>query len=170
MKPFLEGHEDPVTVLLAREMEAISDSDIADWASRHTASSSYSQDPDYIQLVRFNRHNPGNAGKLQQHLTSLVLRIFPEFGYKSRITHDIARMLFLRRIRNYLDGDLDPMQICRMVAPIENRYDFPPWLGDLYNACDWMDERTTRDKAAHLRIAIEEILAENAERQSVGGK
>ena len=45
MKPFLEGNEDPVTVLLAREMEAISDADIVEWANRHAAPESYVHDP-----------------------------------------------------------------------------------------------------------------------------
>lgn len=165
MRPLLKGHEDPVTVLLAREMEAITDADIVGWAGRHAAPLSYAQDSDYIQLVRLNPRNPASGGKPRQHLTSLVLRAFPEFDRKSRAAHQIARTLFLRRIRSYLDGDLEPMQICLMVAPIEVRYDFPPWLGDLYNACDWMDERTTREEAPHLRKAIEQILAEYAEQQ-----
>jgi len=163
MKPFLEGHEDPVTVLLAREMEAISDADIVEWANRHAAPESYVHDPDYTQLVRFNRRNPDNGGKPRQCLMSLVGRVFPEFDYKSQAAHDIARTLFLRRIRSYLDGDLEPMQICRMVTPIEDAYDHPPWLGGLYDACDWMDERTTRGQATHLRDEIEQILSDNGD-------
>jgi hypothetical protein len=163
MKPFLEGNEDPVTVLLAREMEAITDADIVDWANRHAAPESYVHDLDYTQLVRFNRRNPDKVGKPRQYLMSLVGRVFPEFDHKSQAAQDMARTLFLRRIRSYLDGDLEPMQICRMVTPIEDAYNFPPWLGGLYDACDWMDERTTREQATHLRDEIEQILSDNGE-------
>jgi hypothetical protein len=165
MKPFLEANEDPVTVLVAREMKAISDADIVDWAGRHVAPLSYADDADYLQLVRCN---PGNAvalGKAPSHLASLVVRRFPDFNCDSAKAAEIARQVFLKRIRTYLHGDVEPLQICRMVRLIEEKYDYPSWLGGLYDACDWMDERTTRDQALHLRNAIEQILSDNGSTQ-----
>ncbi|QIA23226.1 hypothetical protein [Mesorhizobium sp. AA22] len=161
MKTLLEGNEDPVMVLVARGMNAISDADIVDWASRHTAPLSYAYDSDYLQLVRCNPRNALALGKAHSHLTSLVARRFPNFNDRSAEAGDIARKLFLRRIRTYLHSDIEPLQICRMVSPIEEKYDYPHWLGSLYDACDWMDERTTRDQALHLRDEIEQILSDN---------
>ncbi|TPM31522.1 hypothetical protein [Mesorhizobium sp. B2-3-4] len=168
MKPFLEGHEDPVTVLLAREMEAITDSDIVDWASRHTASPTYADDEDYLQLLRCNPRNAPALGKTPGHLKSLVARRFPDFNDGSAQAGEVARKLFLRRIGTYLQGDIEPFQVCRMISFIEQKYNFPPWLGDLYNACDWMDEGTTREQASHLAEAIEQILSDNGESRLPG--
>jgi hypothetical protein len=170
MKPLLQGHEDPVTVLVAYEIEAISDGDIVRWANRHTAPPSYTEDAAYVQLVRSNPHSAISLKNAHGHLTSLVARCFPDFKGKSDEAREIARKLFLQRIRTYLDGEIEPFQVCSMVSSIENRYDFPPWLGDLYDACDWVDERTTREQASHLRETIEQTLAENAECQSFGSE
>ncbi|TIO11057.1 hypothetical protein [Mesorhizobium sp.] len=170
MKPLLVGHEDPKTALVAREIEAISDVDIAGWANRHTAPPSYAEDAAYVQLARCNPRNAVNLAKAQGLLRSLIARCFPDFNDKSDEAKEIARKLFLRRIRTYLDGELEPFQVCRMVSPIEDRYDFPDWLGDLYNGCDWMDENATREQASHLRWMIEQILAKNAESQPFGSE
>ena len=163
MKPFLEGHEDPITVLVAREMEAISDADIVGWAGRHAAPPIYADDSDYLQLVRCNPRNALALGKAHDHLKLLVARRFPDFNDASAEAREIARKVFLRRIRTYLHSDIEPLQICRMVSPVEEKYDYPPWLGSLYDACDWMDERTTREQATHLRDEIEQILSDNGE-------
>ncbi|MER9069863.1 hypothetical protein NKJ73_07305 [Mesorhizobium sp. M0074] len=159
-----------MTVLVAREIEAISDIDIVGWANRHKAARVYADDADYVQLVRCNPRNAVNLAKAHGHLRSLIARCFPDFNDKSDEAKEIARKLFLRRIRTYLDGDLEPFQVCRMVSPIEDKYDFPHWLGDLYNGCDWMDENATREQASHLRWMIEQILAENAEPQPFGSE
>ena len=170
MKPFLEGDEDPMTVLIAREIEAISDADILSWAGLHAAPRNYAEDADYLQLVRCNPRNASSLKNAQGHLRSLIARCFPEFNDRSKEAREIARKLFLRRIRCYLDGEIEPIQVCLMVSPIEDKYDFPPWLGDLYDGCDWMDENATREQASHLRWMIEQILAENAEPQSSGSE
>ncbi|RAZ89125.1 hypothetical protein DPM33_19375 [Mesorhizobium hawassense] len=165
MKPFLEGHEDPLTVLVAREMDAVSDVDVVAWAGCHAAPPSYAEDSDYQELLRSNPRNPLALGKAHGHLTSLVARVFADFDPSSAQAGEMARRLFLRRIRSYLHSDLEPLQICRMIPPIEERYDYPYWLGNLYDVCDWMDARTTRDQALHLRDAIEQILSDNGESQ-----
>jgi hypothetical protein len=168
MKPFLEGHEDPITVLIARGMEAISNADIIAWAGRHAPPRSYADDSDYLQLVQCNPRNAMALGQAHDHLKSLVARRFPDFSDRSTHAHEIARELFLRRIRSYLHSDIEPLQICRMVSPIEEKYDYPLWLGSLYDACDWMDERTTRDQALHLKDEIERILSDKGESRLPG--
>ena len=110
-------------------------------------------------------------GKAHGHLKALVARQFPDFNDASPEAREIARNLFLQRIRTYLDSDIEPLQICRMVSRIEEKYAYAPWLGGLYDACDWMEERTTREQATHLRDEIEQILSDNGEgRLSGAGK
>ncbi|CAN7513945.1 hypothetical protein [Mesorhizobium sp. LjRoot246] len=170
MKPLLEGHEDPITVLVAREIEAISDTDILGWANRHKASEAYAEDADYLQLRRSNPRNATSIENTRGHLLSLIARHFPGFNERSKEAEQIARKLFLRRLQAYLEGEIKPSDICCMVSPIEHRYDFPAWLGDLFNACDWLDERATPEQLPHLRNAIEQTLAANADFQRSGSK
>ncbi|KUM27885.1 hypothetical protein AU467_14585 [Mesorhizobium loti] len=102
-------------------------------------------------------------------MKSLVARQFPDFNDKSAEASERAREIFLRRLRSYLQDDVEPFHVCRMVSHIEQMYEFPHWLGDLYNACDWMDERTTQAQAPHIRDSVEQILADCAENTVDGG-
>lgn len=163
MKPLLESHDDPMTVLVAREIEAVFDADIVGWANCHTAPPSYSENADFVQLARSNPRNATNLKNAQSHLKSLIARTFPVFDDKSHEAREIARKLFLKRIRAYLEDDSDPSELCHMVPFIEYKYDFPAWLGNLYDCCDGLPGNTTRQQALDLRRAIEQILAENAE-------
>jgi hypothetical protein len=168
MTPLLKGNEDPRTVLVAREIEAISDADILGWAGLHVALPNYAADANCLQLVRSNPRNAFALGKAHGHLESLIAPQFPDFNDKSLEASEVAREMFLRRLRTYLQDDIEPFRVCRMVSLIEARYEFPHWLGDLYNACDWVDERTTREHASHLRDAIEQILEDNGDSQVHG--
>ncbi|WP_378952348.1 hypothetical protein [Mesorhizobium sp. ANAO-SY3R2] len=161
MRPLLDGDEDPTTVLVAREIEAISVVDIVDWANRHAAAPAYAEDTNYQRLVRSNPRNVADINEAESRLKALITQCFPDFNIKSKDAEERARTVFLRRIRAYLDGELQPFQVCRMLTPIADAYGFPHWLHDFYEACDWIDERTTREHASHLRDGIEQILVEN---------
>ncbi|MFD9897539.1 hypothetical protein [Mesorhizobium sp. NPDC059025] len=161
MKSVLEGHENPTTVLIAREINAISDLEIIIWANRHRPSESYADDADFLNLARSNPRNEGNLGKARQHLDELVGRRFPAFSLTSKEGEEIARSIFLRRIRAYLDDASKPFQTCRMLSPIESLYGYPEWLGDFDNGCDWIDQRTEREDAQHLHDVIAALLAAN---------
>ena len=159
-----------MTVLVAREIEAISDADILGWAVRHVAPSTYAEDADYLQLVRSNPRDTISVENAQGHLRSLIARRLSDFDDKSEQAREIARKLFLRRIRSYLDGEIQPIQVCLMVSPIEDKCDYPSWLGDLYDGCDGMDQNATREQASHLRWMIEKVLTENTEPQPSGSE
>ncbi|HEV2506862.1 MAG TPA: hypothetical protein VGV39_27570 [Mesorhizobium sp.] len=167
MKSVLEGHENPTTVLIAREINAISDLDIIIWANCHRASESYADDADFLDLTRSNPRNESNLGRARQHLGELVRRRFPAFSLTSKEGEEIARSIFLRRIEGYLEDASKPFQTCLMLAPIESLYDYPEWLGDFDNGCDWIDQHTRREDAQHLHDVIAVLLAANRVRPSL---
>jgi hypothetical protein len=162
----LAAHEDPLTVLVAREIEAISDIDILVWAHGHTSQQSYGEDADFLQLVRSNPNNPNDVSRARHALKSFVARHFWDIDNASDAAKEIARGLFVRRLRAYLSDDSKPYDICGMVSAVERKYDFPPWLGDLFDSCDWLDPRATREQASHLQRAIERLLAQDAVRHT----
>lgn len=161
MKSVLEGHENPTTVLIAREINAVSDLEIIIWANRHRASESYANDADFLNLARSNPRNERNLGGARQHLGELVRRCFPAFSLTSKEGGEIARSIFLRRLEGYLEDASEPFQACLMLHPIESLYDYPEWLGDFDNGCDWIDRDTKREDAQHLHDVIAAILAAN---------
>lgn len=161
MKPVLEGHEKPTTVLIAREINAISDLDIIIWANRHRTFDGYADDADFLNLARSNPRNESNVGKARQHLNELVGRRFPAFSLTSKESEEIARSIFLHRLKEYLDDASKPFQTCLMLTPIESLYEYPEWLGDFDNGCDWIDQHTKREDAQHLHDVIAALLAAN---------
>lgn len=159
MKEVFDGSEDPLTVLVACEIEAVSDSDIIAWANTHLASAVYADDIDYLLLVRSNRLNAYDVACARERLRALVVRKFPDFSLKSKVAEAKARLVFLRCIRAYLDSEQQPFLVCRMLGPAEDLFGVPDWMHGFYDACDYIDERTPRRHAGHLAEGIARILA-----------
>lgn len=40
-----------------------------------------------------------------------------------------------------------------MISPIEQAYDFPDWLGAMYDACDWIEPDTPHLRVVTLRMS-----------------
>jgi hypothetical protein len=64
-----------------------------------------------------------------------------------------------RACERYLAGEIPPYDLCRLVSPIEQVFDFPRWLGNLYNACDWIEPETKREDVPHLEDEVTAMLA-----------
>ncbi len=45
-----------------------------------------------------------------------------------------------------------------MINPIEQIYDFPKWLGNIYNACEWIEPDTLPVDCKHLEDEIKDCL------------
>lgn len=159
MKEVFDGSEDPLTVLVALEIKAISDSDIIAWANTHVPSAVYADDLDYLLLVRSNRRNAYDVGCARERLWALVARKFPDFTLKSKVAEAKARLVFLRSIRAYLDSEQQPFLVCRMLAPTEDLLGVTDWMHGFYDACDYIDEQTPRRQAGHLTEGIAHIFA-----------
>jgi len=61
-----------------------------------------------------------------------------------------AQAVLSRQGQYLLDGHTSVFAFFRLVERIENHFDFPPWLGDLANACDWCDPASSFATHPHL--------------------
>ncbi|NGN44437.1 hypothetical protein G6N74_25520 [Mesorhizobium sp. CGMCC 1.15528] len=162
----MDSNADPRTVLLAITIRAISESDIVKWANRHRPSETYSEDQEYLALVRSNLNNAVDVGLARDRLQAMVKRIFPTFDIASDEGDARLRAIFVNRLRQYLAEPIAPFVLCRMLGPIEHLYissdrEYPAWLGDFYGGCDWIDPKTTRAEASHLEFVVKQLLREN---------
>jgi hypothetical protein len=82
----------------------------------------------------------------------------PTFAVPSPEAERIARALFRRACTDYLGGRLSPSQICALVYPIEQVFDFPSWLGHLYDACDWRVADPTPSQVPFLAEEVAKLL------------
>jgi hypothetical protein len=148
--------------LVQREMEILSDADLVSWARAALRQEGpVASDPDIVELASIQFGNP-RLSEARALLRSAVLRSSPDFDMTAREVQASARAAFIALCARFIAEDLPPYDFCRVVHASESAFDFPAWLGDFYNQCDWCDQHSTRSDFAHLIEYARRFVAENA--------
>lgn len=86
----------------------------------------------------------------------------PHFCHQSINAEILIAKLLITVATRYLNGELKPLDVCRLVDKIDSGFlgvprglpdkiaYYPEWLGSLYNSCDWYDETWTANNSTHL--------------------
>ena len=112
----------------------------------------------FCDLISLNDKEPSELCRVRELLASLIAVLFPEFDLSDASSEVMARELFTRRLESYRDEGCTPWELCRMVQPIEQRFEFPEWLGDMYGACDWIEPNHQAADCRHLAGCATETL------------
>ena len=98
-----------------------------------------------------------SAGKI---LEKFIYIIWPEFSFDSEKTEIYAKRYFKKRLNEYLEGKCEPYDVCKMINPIEDIFHFPSWLGDMFNACDWIEpgDKLNGKHSRYFRNEVKETL------------
>ncbi|HVX90138.1 MAG TPA: hypothetical protein VHC20_00590 [Candidatus Paceibacterota bacterium] len=149
--------------LVYREMELLSDADLVRWARAIIREDdAASSDPDILELSALRLDSPG-LGDALRLLRAAVTRASPNFDIRGPGAQAFGRAAFVQTCRRFLAENLPPYQLCRLVSPIEQTFDYPAWLGDFYNQCDWCEPDSTRSQFGHLAEYVAQFIAENAD-------
>jgi len=151
--------DSPLPTYIGYEVSYFADEDLIKWAIEYLPNSEYfSDDPDLIELVSINTKMKHEVEKAGTYLKAFVNKQWLEYTLKNAKSEMYAKKYFKDRLREYLAGNCTPYDVCRMISPIEQIYDFPGWLGDMYNACDWVGPDTMPVDCRHLESEIEKTL------------
>lgn len=151
--------ESPLPTHIAHEVEYLDDRGLIEWAVKYLPTSEhFGYDSDLIELMSINTKNIREVEKAGAYLSSFISRQWPEFNLKGSKAEFYAKKFFRQRMEQYLDGKCRPYDVCKMISPIEQLYDFPEWLGNMYNACDWIEPETQPADCRHLEGEIEQAL------------
>jgi hypothetical protein len=151
--------ESPLPAYIAYEVEYLDDRALIDWAVEYLPSSEYfDKDFDLIELASINTNNIREVEKAGSYLSSFISRQWPVFNLKGSKAEFYAKKFFHQRMKQYLEGRCRPYDVCKMVSSIEQLYDFPDWLGNMYNACDWIEPETKPVDCRYLEGEIEQAL------------
>ena len=132
------------------------DVDVIDWAIRKLSNSNSDEVEDLLQEIAWiNTKQKREIQKAGLMLQSYVLKDKEKFQF-SAFEKDAKQML-ADRIQQYLNGDCHPYHLCQMVDPIEQCFDFPSWLGDLFSSCDWC-EPDSNPSDYHLEETAKRVL------------
>lgn len=100
----------------------------------------------------------------------LSIAVEPDFSPQSLSAEILAAKYLINLIKRYLNDEITPMDICRVINNIDrgfmdaprdlpdNVVYYPCWLGNLYSSCDWCDETWTNSSAPHLKQDLENQL------------
>jgi hypothetical protein len=146
-------------VAVESAIDATSNGDLIRWAENVLAMGhELSFDPDVLELASLPIGNVRKEEQASLLLNRVVERWVPGFQISSKESEAYARECFLRMCQRLLDGDIRPYELCRMVDPIEQAFQFPDWLADFYSHCDWIEPSSEPVDCRHLYEYAEQYL------------
>jgi len=96
----------------------------------------------------------GDDRKVSQALADMT----PEaFSIKDHAA--IAKDLWISLLARYVDGQGAPRDVFDALYRIEDLCNFPEWLGDMYNACDWSNETSRREDWPQIEDEARRLIA-----------
>ena len=132
--------------------------DLVEWARTTAHLDRYANDWEVAELLSYDVQNLNPTEDPVSKFYSVFGKYWSPFPIPSAAAELIAIKLLAYRLENYISGDCRPYDICKMVAQIEPIFDYPEWLGDLYNGCDWVEPETNSKSCAYLAEVAKNVI------------
>ena len=137
--------------LIEHGLFMVSDSDLVCWAvSVLESDATLSADPNIVELASLPTSPPRLCESAGSLLWAAVQRAHPRFDPSSPEAEAYARKAFEQLCSRLVAGEIRPYEFCRVITPIEELFDFPPWLGEFFAHCDWCEPESSRSDFSHL--------------------
>lgn len=141
----------PCQVFVEHKLGAVSDAQLIEWACEVlSAAGPLADDLTIAELAGLAPQVQSDLDLAGGYFRNIIKSHFPDFTFQSLDGIRWARETLRQRCEDYIQRRITPYEFCRVVSPVEQHFDYPVWLGDLYNACDWIDGRTKREDVPHL--------------------
>ena len=141
----------PCQLLVEYELGVVKDAQLIEWACEAlSGDGAIAKDQVLVKLAALLPHVRSEIEIAREYFLELMERHFPEFSLQSPEALRLARAILKNRCEQYTQGRISPYELCLVVSPIEQHFDYPIWLGNLYNACDWVEPSTRREEVPHL--------------------
>jgi len=134
----------PQEAFIARTVEFFDDRALLAWIRKSGCLDERLADPFVAELFSINNKKRDQIERVGEIFESLLLKYWGPVNFHSDETNQIAEALFMKKLAMYVDEKCQPYELCRMVGPLERMCDFPEWLGDMFNCCDWVEPYTER--------------------------
>lgn len=148
----------PTDIAVAYCIEAISEQEAIGWAFAYRTANPASDSELVAELVRCNPKTELGIETAGTVLRSAIKPYQSPTGDLPKQFEKVGRRFFIERLRSFDPKKDRPWKICKMAGSIEAAFDFPDWLGDLWNLCDWCEEDTEPGPAFDLTSYIAETV------------
>jgi hypothetical protein len=115
-------------------------------------------DGDLAEIASINQKRRDSYSRVRELLAAYLQRTEPKFDPTRNFDESQGRRLLKARLELYLSGGCRPYEVCKLGSPLERMFDWPTWLGDLYNACDWVDPRHEARDCPALRKEAKRLI------------
>mmetsp|Transcript_22483 Transcript_22483/g.36414 ORF Transcript_22483/g.36414 Transcript_22483/m.36414 type:complete len:162 (+) Transcript_22483:3093-3578(+) len=112
----------------------------------------------FLEICDALRRNPFDAERVTDCIERLVSEEFTDFQISGTQAEQFARTMWENRLSTYLNGNQPPVYICLCVTPLEMLFDFPDWLGQMFDACDWVQDVHTRSDCPMVAAESKRLL------------
>jgi hypothetical protein len=130
---------------------AVEENEIVAWACETISSNSqWANDKLIIEIAGLRPEISNDRKEVEQLFNKFFALQFPSFQTKTVENENLAKRALKQRCVDLLAGRVNAGKICRMVSPIETAFDYPKWLGNLYNVCDGTSDLETQKSAPYL--------------------
>lgn len=149
--------------LIEHELLMLSDSELVRWAVAVLESNApASTDPDIVNLASLPTSPPRLCESAGSLLRVAVQRAHPRFDPSSHEAEAYARKSFVQFCSRLVAEEIRPYEFCRVISPIEQLFEFPLWLGEFFNHCDWCEPESSRSDFSHLIEYAAQYVREHA--------
>ena len=118
--------------------------------------------PDACEMFNLSEEE---AEKQSIRLSAEILNFEPV----SEKGEEWAKELLMEYCEKLLNEKITPFEFCRLVEVFDVNFlgirthedgslEYPEWLGDLWNNCDWCDETWTLSNSPHLAEEADKVL------------
>ncbi|MCX2746149.1 hypothetical protein OO013_19880 [Mangrovivirga sp. M17] len=101
-----------------------------------------------------------NDGHEITTIHNLVDEFYPDFNPLSKEGELFAIKILLEESNKYLNREITPLEFCKLFFHLEANFnglleEYPEWLGDLFEECDYCDESWNFNNRPDLATEIE---------------
>lgn len=134
--------------------------DLEDWAESELRKDN--PHPDACELFNLSRHDAA------EHALRLAKEILG-FTPVSEKGEEWAIELLSQNCARLVAGEISPMKFCSLVQLFDANFigmrtledgslEYPEWLGDLWNHCDWCEDSWSQSNSPHLVAEARKIM------------
>lgn len=156
-------------LLTEHALEVATDEDAQRWARSTLDDASHSYDPELLLALGFQVVGRRTCSPEVRGLLAVAARTEdPEFEVSGSAGELLAQQVLEEQCRRLLDGYIGPWGVCKLVPAIESLFDFPGWLGEMYDHCDWCEPEHSAADWPHLIAYVRGFLSGRRARETDG--
>ncbi|HEY3932858.1 MAG TPA: hypothetical protein VGM58_10885 [Verrucomicrobiae bacterium] len=141
-------------------IDAATEDEVVTWACRIISSNSeLANDKLVIEIAALKPGISDDRSEIAGLFKKLLFTKFPNFKFQASENINFAKAVLKKNCEEFLNGNANAGKLRQLVFQIEIAFDFPRWLGDLYNNLDGVEDFAMTESESFLTKETKEVCA-----------